>query len=269
MSPNRGRVNSVLNWKLPLRILKDRTERIFCSERDFIQSSWGEWKRRIDAEHKKEIERISALAATMDDDDSFSNDWLADDTWEEWCLCNTMHAVVVVTLWSEMENFLKRLVQVVLYALEKERRALQGVKEFCEASLGGTVNHEELRNSIKELKDIQTGVLYVFPDMKKTIQRDLEIQIEQCSQYSTINAIRILCNSFKHNRGFYHPKADKPETQIDQALREEWNFLKEQNEIDYAKLPIQEMVVACHLFCLDICQRTEDIIPVRRERLGL
>jgi len=132
-------------------------------------------------------------------------------------LTNAMYATLVISIWSYMEDFLKT------------------VARAC----GAASRNEKISVNFRELK--------------KKIEEKCNIQIDQCNEYNKVNAIRILNNSFKHNRGFYKPP--KPPEQepdrIDESLLSDWSITAN-DEIEYSKLPINKLVDACRLFVLSL-----------------
>ncbi len=72
----------------------------------------------------------------------------------------------------------------------------------------------------------------------------------------TVDAVRILNNTFKHNDGIYSPVAGQAHTVIDAGLLAAWAILDASNRIDYAKLPFKDLVMACGRFADDLSART-------------
>jgi hypothetical protein len=206
----------------------------FPDEDDFNGSLWWLWEYRIKGAHNSEEEEIHTRYQAWKNqirnsaDSSFNPDeWALDDCWETCRVSNSMYAALVVSIWSGIENFLKSLVSICSETFrkgkEKEPHEFRKIKEALE----------------------KFGLL-----------------VERCENCITINAVRILNNSYKHDNGRYRPKAEKPHTQIDQALLSKWKILNDQNqnEIDYSKVPIREILVDCNSFCSDLLSKTKAVL---------
>jgi len=145
-------------------------------------------------------------------DDSF-----ADDYWWTYQITNAMYAALIVSLWACVEGYLKGLLSV------------------C-----------------RGVRNLKKKVPYKFDAIKDSFLKEMDINLEQLPRYSTINAIRILNNSFKHSEGYYLPETGKSHTQIAHHLLTKWkcisNRFVELKAIDYDKLPIQELVFTCGTF---------------------
>ena len=172
-------------------------------------------------------------------------------------LTNAMYAALVVSIWSEMEHFLKDVVLHCYQALEKRKKAIQTMQKFCEATLAGTQTKATLGSCIKALKEIDAGIPYAFDEIRKALEKEVGVEVDQCAECITVNAVRILNNSFKHVRGCYQPEDGKPHTRIDEALMKRWSIVNERSEIDYSKLSVKELVIACNGFCADLLDRVE------------
>jgi len=92
----------------------------------------------------------------------------------------------------------------------------------------------------------------VYASRLATGQGKAATWLPKAAKYPTVHAVRVLNNCFKHTEGRYVPKLRKPDAQIDQMLLDRWSILDGRNVIDYTKLPIKELVVACHSFCDDV-----------------
>ena len=123
-----------------------------------------------------------------------------------------------------------------------------------------------LPNCIKALRGVDAGIPYAFDKIKNALRKEVGVEVDQCAEYLTVDAVRILNNSFKHNKGRYQPKDGKPHTRIDEAILKKWSILGEHNEIDYSKLPVKELVVACNGFCADLLDRVENQLELKVER---
>ena len=67
-------------------------------------------------------------------------------------LTNSMYAALVVSIWSEMEHFLKDIVSLCYRALKKRDGALRRTQKFCEDSLARQQPKVTLDSCIKELR---------------------------------------------------------------------------------------------------------------------
>jgi len=226
------------NWKTRLDAIESLLEigNPFPDQNGFFDSVWFLWKDRIENGHKEEEKQIQSTYKKWkdqighSDDPSFDPDELAsDDYWQACRVTNSMYAALVVSMWSKMESFLKSILSI------------------CSDALRG--------------KEKKTKEPYKFDEIKKSLKA-IGIQVEQCRNYTTVDAIRILNNSYKHSNGHYRPKKNKLHTQIDQDLLSKWKVLKNQNEdeIDYSKLPIQKIVVDCNSFCTDLLERIKAVL---------
>ena len=191
----------------------------FPDSDEYDNSLWAMWESRIDEGQKTEEKLIDKAVErwesglTAEQRDLMPDDIFIDDYLQTRNLTNSMYAALVVSLWSRIEDFLKNLVDVCMQA----------------------------RNSREKF-------LYKFEDIEKAFEKKIGISLETLSKYSTINAIRILNNSFKHSDGYYMPEETKAHKQIEKPLIEEWNILTEDSKINYTKLPIRKLVPECNSF---------------------
>lgn len=223
-----------INWEMRLDMMKNQLEigNPFPTEDFFYDSVWHIWKERIENgqnREEKQIQEIYKKWKRQEDqfnDRSFDPDgWASDDYWQSCQVTNTMHAALLVSIWSEIENFLKSILAI------------------CSETDGN-------KGVIK--------IPYRFKEIKEALEK-LGIKIMECDAALIANAVRILNNSFKHDDGQYRPDNEKPHTQIDQNLLSNWEVLKDlnDNEIDCSKLPIQEILKDCNSFCMDLLKKTE------------
>ena len=231
-------------------------------------SRWDAWERRIQQGHaaeEKQIERIykrrKKQAAHNPQYDPA--EWAGEDYQETSRLTNLMYAALVVGIWSEMEHVLKNIVITCYQALEKRRKALELTLKFCKDSLADSQPNVTLDCCVKALKGLQSEVPYAFDEIKKVLKRDLCIQADHYPEYATVDAIRILNNSFKHTKGRYDPEKGKPHTHIDKGLLKKWPILDERKEINYSKLPVKDLVIACNAFCRDLLDKVETQLQKR------
>jgi hypothetical protein len=182
---------------------------------NYDDSDWAAWVSRIQQGHDAEKVRLSEL-----ENAGYENNEAIDPHWRICTLSNNMYAALITAMWSQMERQLKHIIHI-------SKKVLQSQNE-----------------KQKE---------YNFKNMKSFFKDKLSIDLESLSSYNTINAIRILNNSFKHHDSFYYPEPDKPYEQINPSLLQEWGIIKEEdndeNEIDFSKVPIKNLVLACANFC--------------------
>ena len=218
----------------------------FPSRAGYYGSCWAEWERRIQTGHRAEAKEIEErygkwgkrLAESPARDPSFDLDELAgEDYWQTRRLSNSMYAALVVSLWADMEEFLKEMICIY-----------------------------------NDVLSLAKKVPYKFGPIKEFYCKTMSVDIASLFDYSVVDALRILNNSFKHNDGYYMPKVDEAHTHISQALLDEWGILVEHKEsdksdkpdepdkpkeIDYTKLPIENLVLACNAFCRDLLTKVE------------
>lgn len=223
-----------INWETRLDAMKTQLEigNPFPDQDDFFDSIWHIWKEWIENGQSREENQIQEIyqkwkkQENQFNDPSFDPDgWASDDYWQACRVTNAMHAALLVAIWSEMESFLKSLLTI------------------CSEAAGN--------------KDVSNKP-YEFDKIKNVLEK-LGIKIMECDAVHTVNAVRILNNSYKHSDGRYRPEIDRPHTQIDQNLLTEWEVLKNHNddEIDYSKLSIKEILKDCYRFCSDLLKKTE------------
>lgn len=212
-----------LKCKRKLAIVQHYWMDEFPNKDDYDFSVWEMWESRIRNGHKVEENLIAKAAKrresrlTEEQKELMPDDMFADDYWHTLHLTNAMYAALVVSLWSYIEGFLKDLACV------------------CKGA----------RHSKKKLS-------YKFGPIKQFFKEEIGIDLKQLPKYSTVNAINIFNNSFKHSEGFYRPKSGKTYTHIDPKLLTKWKSISKRfvdlKEIDYTKLPIRELVIDCNLF---------------------
>ena len=200
----------------------------FPDEGRYSSSAWADWKHRIEEGRESEEKSIAKQVDRWKAPEGSEKwpfdpgDWINDAYWQNCRLTNSMYASMVVSLWSDVEHFLKSLLQT------------------C------------------KLKDA-----WDFGKIKKRFGKELDIDFENLDSYSILNTIRILNNSFKHSDGYYKPDKNMKHTQISQDLLDEWNILRDNDEIDYSKLPIKTLVLACNTFANDLLRKIEPKLKAR------
>jgi hypothetical protein len=185
------------------------------TDTDYNNSLWAAWVSRIQQGHDAEEVRLSAQGNT-----GHENDDGIDGHWQICCFSNYMFAAIIVAIWSEMEWLLKNITHISKKVLQSQDK--------------------------KQKKCDFMSIITFF-------KGKLSIDLESLSSYKTFNAIRILNNSFKHHNLFYRPEADKSYDQIDPILLQEWGIIEDEdnneNEIDFSKVPIKNLILACADFC--------------------
>ena len=223
-----------IKWEGRLHIIETQLKMgIPFPEQDFFYDSvWNIWKERIENGHRSEENQIQKIYKEWKEmepkvnDPSFDQDgWASDEFWQACKVTNAMYAALVVSIWSEMEGFLKKVFSICSEADRKEETSRKP---------------------------------YEFDKIEKAL-KVIGIEIMNCDAAHSVNAVRILNNSFKHDDGRYRPDNNKPYSQIEPRLLSKWNILKNHNgdEIDYSKLPIQEIIQDCNSFCMDLINKTK------------
>lgn len=243
------------NWKSAL------TWQVMFLNSDFPSSNfeykgsfWENWVDRVQEGQRLEEESLSQLRERLKSESSdaeqayadYGGDLVGDGHLQLDNLTNSMYAALVVSLWSKMEHFLKNMIAVCCKGLQKKEKALNTVSTFCSESLDKQLDKRKLKNCIDVLKKLQLSP-YKFAEIKKFFKKEMKIKLEELADYSTIDAVRILNNSFKHSNGFYKPVLNRTDTKIKQSLLTTWDIVKDK-EVDYSKLPIEELVLACGAF---------------------
>jgi hypothetical protein len=257
----------IKRWRMHLQILEHTN---IADDLDYDMSEWADWVNRIEEGHKVEEQSIARREAKRKEkyshlpEDPNEGEYLAEEYSRVSGLTNSMYGALIVALWSEMEHFFVGISKACYWALEKKETALKAVSDFCNKTLDTAIDQQLLKGSIRQLKNLQGGIQYRIDDIEKSLHQDLQIDLKKITGYEIINAIRILNNSFKHNRGYYKPKHNKPDTNISVALVNKWG-IEEKKRIDYSKLPIKELVLASSAFRKIILETVEREIAYRIE----
>ena len=209
------------NWKQSFNkvhryIIKQAIMGTFPVELEYPESQWARWQKRIEQGQKEELASIVKITESWPKEEA--GDWLEDEFYYANSVTDIMYAALIVSIWARMESFFKTLIKFT---------------------------HPDLLKIPYQIKDI-----------KKHFKDDLNIELETISEYETIDAIRILNNSFKHSNGKYKPKPTKPWDHINPTLLNQWN-IKENENIEYAKLPVEDLVIACNAFTSELFARVE------------
>ncbi len=218
-----------------------------CSDTDYRDSVWHPWEERIKKGHANEERSIekrqkkwekSKPSVCAKEYADYQYDWLIDEYWQISNLTNSMYAALVVSLWANVEACLKELIKI------------------CTNTLSSKIDSE---SNIK-CKKIQKNNIYKFHIIKSFFENNLNINLQEFSNYETVNALRLLNNSYKHNNGYYKHKADNRDEQIVQELIDKWSNVKNEDDTDkaaviekdgkinYAKLSMKDLVIACSIF---------------------
>jgi len=199
------------------------------TDTDYDNSLWAHWVSRIQQGHNAEEAHLSELEKS-----GYENYQGYDEYWQISHLSNYMFAALIVAIWSEMEWLLKCITNI---------------------------SKKELKSQNKKQKKVDFKKIITF------FKEKLSIDFEKLSSYKTINAIRLLNDFFKHYNGFYRPNPHKPYDQIDPSLLQEWgiveynnesedeseiSFSKNDIEIDFSKVPIKNLILACANFCEEL-----------------
>jgi hypothetical protein len=231
MTLNQCKKKRPFNLRL-LIIAKEFFKYEFPNIENYDHSIWSTMESRITEGHKRE-EQLSAAdikkieeQLTPTDKELMSEDDMLDMFADSICfptekVSNIMYASLIVSLWARVENNLKRL----LWLCKK-------------------ANNPDEKVSLQRC--------HIIRIIKEGFLKEVNIKLEEQPNYSIVNAVRILCNCFKHSEGFYIPEGCELYEQIESDLLTKWqcisNHFKESKAIEYDKLPIQELVFACKDF---------------------
>lgn len=216
------RFGKLIRWDA----LKWNVKRTFPAQEDYYDSHWHDWEERIKDGHDAEEKRIKILCEQREkqsSQDGYPDDYLAEEYIKICEITNNMYAALIVSIWSAMEHFLKRLLP---RPLKKKFE-----KKFMEF-----------------------------------IREELNISVDQCKEYSTINAIRLLNNLFKHEDGYCDPtkkaykeikKSKLAKRSLPDRRKRDTRWVGQKIEIDYSKLSISGLVEACNFFCSDLMRKVE------------
>ena len=185
----------------------------FPSCDDYPDSLWCNWENRISQGHKQEITIIRGWKKQRTDGPHSADDWQSEEYWQTLELTNTMCAALVAAIWSRVERRLNELISI------------------SQRSLG-----------LDETPTVRACDFYGFCKDK------LGIRLDVLDGYRTVNAIRILNNAFKHNRGHYAVDDAKGNNRIEPELLDQWDVLGTDGMIDFTELPVRDLVGACNAF---------------------
>lgn len=198
-----------------------------ASEIDFYDSEWHEWLSRINAGFDKEKKRLEILAKDASKD---YIEALAEDYFKAKRISGNMYAALIVSVWANIEIFFSSLCRYCEYC---------GKPSICK------------KPNIRQYE--------------KYFKINIAVELEKVNNFQAANCIRALSNAFKHNEGKYIP--DK--FPIDEALAEKYGIIEysrsNRDYIDYAKLPIKEMILTAGLFCNELLEKIEEVLKERTE----
>jgi len=180
---------------------------------NYEDSTWAVWVKRIKEGQSNEKEILKSRIKKWGKKLNRVDDRYAEDFWRIDHVTNSMFGALIVSIWSQLEHFLK------------------GMVEVC---------HE------KECKR-ENKRSYRFDEIKKCLEKVLSIDLEKWRSYKMINAIRILNNSFKHKNSYYKPEQKKSYEHISPTLLQRWD-IKNKKEIDFSKIIIEDLISACAIF---------------------
>ncbi len=203
--------NDLLNgpeWKSHLTWNSLFLNDTFPSGDNYFDSFWHTWEGRVKSGQQQEEDRLDQLLKKRPAGDD-TDLTVADEFWRVGRVTNAMSAALIVALWSNMENLLKGLITT------------------SQKGLGQAANPP-----------------FKFHLIKEFFATNLGIDLVTLPGYATIDAVRLLNNSFKHSDGHYHPEAGKAHTEIQAALANQLGITAD-TAIEYEKLPMKLLVGAC------------------------
>lgn len=233
-----------LAWRIRWHAARSLMNNSFPASKDYHMSQWAMWEERVKNGHNAEQKWIEKRYEELKDCPDVPDDLFSDDYSQTVSLTNSMYATLVVSIWSEMESFLKRLVFAIYRTTGKSQK-----------------------------------IHYRFDKIKEVIKSGIRIQLERCASYSTVNAVRELNNSFKHSNGFCDSKSyeqikKSPFARKVLPDRRKRDTRKHGKKVmvEYTKLPIRDILNACNEFCSVLLDRVENKLnkqPLRGGKGGI
>jgi hypothetical protein len=224
-TPNeRTRKQKYQKWRVLLNALGNQTLSFFPE--DYGDSIWCVWEQRIIDGQKGEkdwIERKCKDCEQSGWDSDTIGDLFAEDFGKTSEVTDIMYAALIVSVWAEIEALLENARRVCCLASNKPYR------KFIKARKRVEWFHQEF---------------------------DSKTVLERCVNYEKVNALRILNNAFKHDRGKYRLYSKDPFEQIEGSVLQRWK-IAERGQIRYANLPLAEIVSATNSFCRDLLSKVE------------
>lgn len=264
-----------VRWRMLLSAMKRLIEFKFPDSNSYYESQWGQWSARIDKGHMDDESSVDEFIKSESNIRKYGDD-IGEIAGEELAkaeeLTNNMYAALIVSLWSQIESYLKGAVRVVSIAKNRRNRALKETIKFCKDSLADKETGKATLNScIKSLKEIDKEIPHKFGDIKDFFNKEVKMNVEDCKKYNVINAVRILNNSFKHNGGHYEPLNEKPHNIIEKMLLRKWKITNDDNsryKIAYSELPIRNVSTDCRIFMDDLFSRLDKALNKSRRGSG-
>lgn len=235
MAGNRKRLfGKVPRWRIALRLAG-----IHAFRDDYFESPWSDWEQRIKEGHQKEMDWIEKQSQNWTGTDYEFGEIFGEDYVRSRDLTNNMYAALVVSIWSEMENFLKTLIRMSYSVLGEQKTPPARIDQI-----------------------------------KNDFENKLGVKLEKCKSYSTVDAIRLLNNLFKHDSGYCDPESEeykkiKKSSTAKQAIpdkrKHDTRWRAGKIEVKYSALPLQDIILACNGFCTDLLGKVEIKLKNRLE----
>ena len=182
-------------------------------------SRWSEWEERISSAHEAEEERLSAIIEAEHGNPEIEG-FVEDEYAKASVLTRSMHAALVVAMWSEMEACLK---EVAKYLLCRRGR---------NAKKADSLNIDKA---------------------KKLFCDEAKIDLDKLKSYDAVDAIRILNNAFKHSQG-------KLKGQSSRFISQWGVVGGDGTAVDYSKLDFDKLQRHCHDFCDELMTKVEVLL---------
>ena len=265
--PKRSKHKKPPAWHMYWRLIKDLVWEAFSDEDAYFYARYGKWEDRIKAGHDADEgwlkERLAEwekkIANSSDPERALyeAGDWASDIHAETCGITSRMYAALVVSIWADVEHLLRSVVGCCQVATGKRKKDIANAKTLCKEFSEGKTTDAQRRACIGALKEIEASIPRNFADFKDLLKTEGGVVLAGCERFHIVNAIRVLSNCYKHSNGCYVCEGNR--THADTALAQfrRWGVLDERDKIDYSKLPIQELVVACNTFCNDVLDKVK------------
>lgn len=254
-------------WWVLWRLIEILVVEAFPAGAFYGESRYDRWDRRIKRAHDEDVRWLKdrsenlekraaeseAAAASLDE----AADWLSDLHAETCDLTSRMYAALVISMWADMEHFLKSVLGACRVATGRRKEELETAKALCKGFSEGNVATPSRRACLNALSRIEAGIPRDFSDLGRLLNEEVQVAIGGCASIHVVNAIRVLNNCYKHSDGHYEPEGEKTHADTAYAQLSKWGVLNEREDIDYSKLPVQELVAACSTFCNDLLNKVE------------
>jgi hypothetical protein len=266
-------------WWVHWRLIEILVVEAFPAGSLYYGSRYNRWDKRIKAahvederdlksrleEHEKKAAESEAAAESLDE----TVDWLSDLHAETCDLTSRMYAALVVSMWADVEHFLKSVLGACRVATGHRKTELEKAKALCKEFADGKVTAHARRACLNALARIEAGIPREFSDLGRLLNEEIQVAIGGCKSFHVVNAIRVLSNCYKHSDGHYEPEGEKTHADTAYAQLRKWGVLNEREDIDYSKLPVQELVAACNTFCNELLNKVEaKLEAIRPEGAG-